>query len=84
MLADKESEIEKRLKQQAEQFKQQTETLELQFKALSETNQEYWQDRIHELKYTVSTLLLFLRTLFERYRILRYGLLHQKVLLPVD
>ena len=36
MLADKEAEIVKRLKQQSEQFQQQTETLKLQFKQLSE------------------------------------------------
>ena len=36
MLADKDAEIEKRLKQQADQFKEQTETLKLQFKELSE------------------------------------------------
>ena len=36
MLAEKESEIEKRLNQQAEQFRHQTETLKLQFKELSE------------------------------------------------
>lgn len=36
MLEDKDAEIEKRLKQQAEQFKEQTETLKLQFKQLSE------------------------------------------------
>ena len=36
MLTEKESEIEKRLNQQAEQFRHQTETLKLQFKELSE------------------------------------------------
>lgn len=46
MLSDKDAEIEKRLKQQAEQFKHQTETLELRFKELSE---KLLKDKVQEL-----------------------------------